>query len=310
MSDPELDDLLDDALDDFDKAKQAAAAASSAPRAATASASGAPLPSFPPNAAGDAFSEDAFADMFSKELEKMMEGFSLDPSLAQSLSQVAQQFVADSGAPSAASSGSTAGAKPSGGAAGSSSSASGVKTSVAQTLEELEKNARSLEEGGDVSLFGDDALVNSLVAEFEKALGGGEGGFPGMDQMLEGLISKEMLYPPFKDLTDKFPAWLAENEATVDPAQASKYHSQYVIATRIVAHFDAEAESDPREVKSQRIQDVMELLQELQDYGPMPKEIIGDMLPGMQFDDAGNPRLPQMPDGLGPAEGADPCKMM
>jgi len=47
---------------------------------------------------------------------------------------------------------------------------------------------------------------------------------------------------------------------------------------------------------------VMDLMQKMQSYGPPPKEIMSGLLPGVQFDQDGMPKLPDMGGQPGSAE--------
>lgn len=52
---------------------------------------------------------------------------------------------------------------------------------------------------------------------------------------------------------------------------------------------ESETESDTQEVKKQRFEKVLGLMQQLQDYGHPPTDLVGDVGPGFQFDSQGNP---------------------
>lgn len=57
--------------------------------------------------------------------------------------------------------------------------------------------------------------------------------FPFMQGMMQSLLSKEVLYPPLKDLVDKYPAWLDEKRATLPPADLAKYEKQLDLMRKV-----------------------------------------------------------------------------
>lgn len=44
-----------------------------------------------------------------------------------------------------------------------------------------------------------------------------------MQGMMQSLLSKEVLYPSLKDILEKFPEWLRENESKLSPADKERY---------------------------------------------------------------------------------------
>ena len=63
---------------------------------------------------------------------------------------------------------------------------------------------------------------------------------PIMETMMQGLLSKELLYPPLKDLQNKFPDWLADNrDSTLSEDEYVRFNNQYTVVKRICAEFEA-----------------------------------------------------------------------
>jgi hypothetical protein len=46
---------------------------------------------------------------------------------------------------------------------------------------------------------------------------------PCLQELLNMMVSKSVLYEPVKDLSDKFPAWLQCNASTTPPADMERY---------------------------------------------------------------------------------------
>jgi len=56
---------------------------------------------------------------------------------------------------------------------------------------------------------------------------------PFMQGMMEHLLSKEILYPSLKELSDKYPAWLEEHKATLDPSDLQRYTKQSELMQKV-----------------------------------------------------------------------------
>lgn len=137
-----------------------------------------------------------------------------------------------------------------------------------------------------------------LGSEEEGAMGGL---FPLMQVMLENILSKEVLYPPMKEITEKYPDWLADHRSTLSEEDFTRYNKQYDIMKQVVELYEEEQESDSEEVKGQRFEKIVIFMQKLQEMGQPPKDLVGDMGPMINFDGAGNPVLPDVSSFLGAA---------
>ena len=56
---------------------------------------------------------------------------------------------------------------------------------------------------------------------------------PMMEKMMKSLLSKDLLYPAIKDLSDKYPEWLAENRSKLTEPEYEKYNKQFDISLQI-----------------------------------------------------------------------------
>lgn len=106
---------------------------------------------------------------------------------------------------------------------------------------------------------------------------GGEGGDMDMSKllvdMLEQLSSKEVLYEPIKDLNTKFPDYLKEKKDSLSEAEYENFSKQYEITTSIVSIFENPNFSDEDKEKRDEVNSLLEQLQEL---GQPPTELVGD----------------------------------
>ncbi|KAL4251144.1 Pex19 protein [Abortiporus biennis] len=134
---------------------------------------------------------------------------------------------------------------------------------------------------------------NDLFEEMMKGLGEGgesEEELTGiLESMMTQLMSKDVLYEPLKELGEKFPAYLAENESTMKPEDKKRYLSQQTVVTKIVSIFESVKYSD--EDPEQGAQ-VVALMNEMQSFGSPPPEIMGPLPPGLDVGPDGLPKLP------------------
>ena len=113
--------------------------------------------------------------------------------------------------------------------------------------------------------------------------------------MMEQLTNKEMLFEPMKELSEKFPAWLKENDpfsASTSTAASKKKQSppklsqpdferftrQEQIVQDIVGKFEEKGYSD-EDPKCREF--IWEKMQEMQAEGAPPEDLIANPFPGM-----------------------------
>ncbi|XP_060112673.1 peroxisomal biogenesis factor 19, partial [Heteronotia binoei] len=169
-----------------------------------------------------------------------------------------------------------------------------------ETLSGLAKNATELQ--------------NSTVAEEELAKtmeglcleeGEGEGNLlPLMQSIMQNLLSKDVLYPSLKEITEKYPEWLRSHRDSLPKEQYDKYREQHGIMGKICEQFEAERPTDGDTEHKARFELVLDLMQQLQDLGHPPKELAGESPPGLNFDLEGL----NLPDGAN--AGGDQCRIM
>lgn len=87
---------------------------------------------------------------------------------------------------------------------------------------------------------------------------------PFMQGMMQGLLSKEVLYPSLKDILDKFPGWLTENDSKLTPEDKERYNKQKDLMQQVCSELEAENQDDSADVKRRRFEKVLGLMQKLQ----------------------------------------------
>lgn len=148
-----------------------------------------------------------------------------------------------------------------------------------ETMERLKKSGDTIDEQikNDQSSGKPEDMLTQLLA----GLGGP--GAPGGDgdldmskllvDMLEQLSSREVLCEPIKDLHSKFPDYLKEKKGKISDEEHANYTKQYEISGEIVAIFDAPDFNDEDKEKREKVNSLLESLQEL---GQPPTELVGD----------------------------------
>ncbi|KAG7882774.1 hypothetical protein KL938_003197 [Ogataea parapolymorpha] len=178
---------------------------------------------------------------------------------------------------------------------GSSSPQPATKNNFQDVISETINRLKESGEQVDKSIKeedGNDELITSLLKSLDlnldlKGLDGQNGGVEDVGnllvEMLEKLSSKNVLYEPLNDLYQKFPAWL-ENPENRQDENYSKYQQQYAVIKEIISTFDL---PDHEDKKNKDI--INTKLEELQELGMPPKELLNDDLKFLNF--GGNSEL-------------------
>lgn len=155
-------------------------------------------------------------------------------------------------------------------------------STISQTIQGLSQGAENLQ-----NPFNEADIMNM----FGNLGGQGEQNafLPFMQGMMQSLLSKEVLYPSLKDILSKYPDWLKNNEATLSAEDKERYIKQQELMQKVCEELEGEKDEDSAEVKKERFDKVLALMQTLQDHGQPPTDIVADAGPTVPFDQAGNP---------------------
>jgi peroxin-19 len=138
---------------------------------------------------------------------------------------------------------------------------------IRRTMERMQASGEQASAAANEASSSSEAdMLEALLKEMAAA-GGGDGDGAGEEEfskmllgMMEQLTNKEILYEPMKDLHDKFPAWLKENEGKVPKTDWDRYLEQQRLVTEIVGRFEREGYTDEnpedREFVVERMQKV------------------------------------------------------
>lgn len=91
---------------------------------------------------------------------------------------------------------------------------------------------------------------------------------PQIFDLMQNLLSKELLYPALKDLSPKFEEWLQKNLATLSKEDRRRYKKQLSKIHAIIDVFDDEALED-----QERFEKNLELMEQMQSLGAPPEEL-------------------------------------
>ena len=119
--------------------------------------------------------------------------------------------------------------------------------------------------GGGEGAGGEDAMMKAWM---EQMAANQQGMQQMMDTMLQNLLSKETLYEPMVDLSQKYPVWIKKNKKKISDEDVIRYEAQLVKIRAIIQAFDDE-EKD--------FQKIVTLLQEMQAFGMPPDEIMKEL---------------------------------
>uniref|UniRef100_A0A060T1P4 ARAD1C22286p n=1 Tax=Blastobotrys adeninivorans TaxID=409370 RepID=A0A060T1P4_BLAAD len=234
-----------------------------------------------PSSGAAADLDEEFAKKLKLGVDQLLAEMGDDPEAKQSFEALMAGISQSTGSDGAT------GAKGTGSsAAPSSSSAGGFQDTISQTMNRLKESRQDLDE--QQSQFSSEAdFLAKMMKELESASGSGDGMDMTnlLDEMLQELSSKEILYEPIKEMNDKYPAWLEKNGNSLPKDELERYKKQQKIVREICQKFEAPDYSDSDAETRKFITDRM---QEMQDSGAPPQALMGDLaagaIPGLEGD--------------------------
>ena len=231
------------------------------------------MSSAPTNSSTGASADQFNEEELMKQFEAMMAGFGGPPPTSSSSSS------APTAGPSSSKAASTSSGKP-----------GNFNDAIAATmakLKESDASATAETASSDNPFAGLSGAEGEEMAKLLAALGGSgdlsglEGAMdnPELTKMLEGmmdeLMSRDILYEPLKELRDKYPSYLnGPDSRDISEDDRKRYEQQSTYIHEIVAIFEEPGYDAKDKVKAGRVQ---ELMNQMQDCGSPPKEIVGDM---------------------------------
>uniref|UniRef100_A0A914W4Q1 Peroxin-19 n=1 Tax=Plectus sambesii TaxID=2011161 RepID=A0A914W4Q1_9BILA len=115
---------------------------------------------------------------------------------------------------------------------------------------------------------------------------------PFMAGLMASFLSKDMMYAPVKEMVDKYPTYLQENEEKLDKDTVERYKKQLDIMQKICHEYENEADEKDQEACMRQFDTITQLMQQMQTCGYPPEELVGGLPPGWSFDaSTGMPKL-------------------
>jgi len=155
---------------------------------------------------------------------------------------------------------------------------------IREAMERLKKSDETLQ--SSAASDGDD--LQKLLESFGDA--GADDDLHGiLEGMMGQLMSKDVLYEPLKELHDKFPEYMKDNEKKLKNSDKTRYESQIVTIAKILTVFEDPTYSDE---DSQKSTEIVSLMSEMQALGSPPEELMGPLPPGLGLGTDGTPSIP------------------
>jgi peroxin-19 len=124
----------------------------------------------------------------------------------------------------------------------------------------------------------DEAMLERVLQQLDA-----EPGMQGaMQELVQQIMSKDVLYEPMVELRDKYPQWLAANQLSLSSEDRARYTRQHQLIGMICQEYER------TDVNYDRLTDLMAAVQEL---GQPPREIVSQLAPDFPLDAAGQPQV-------------------
>ncbi|KAL5532238.1 PEX19 [Sanghuangporus sanghuang] len=167
------------------------------------------------------------------------------------------------------------------------------QSSILQAMEKLKDSDSTLHTDASSAAAASDDPLEALLSQLSSGLdesGEDNGDLQDMlETMMQQLMSKEVLYEPLKELHDKFPGYLSENEQKLSSEDKTRYQNQMTRISAIVKIFEDPSYKEDNQEKGTQI---VSLMNEMQSFGSPPSEIMGPLPPGLDLGSDGAPKLP------------------
>jgi peroxin-19 len=153
-----------------------------------------------------------------------------------------------------------------------------IAESTRESTDNLFNAASSAAAGGDANVppgEADEAMLERVLQQLDSE--------PGMMQeLVQQILSKDVLYEPMVELRDKYPQWLAANQLSLSSEDRARYARQHQLIGMICQEYES------ADVNYDRLTDLMGAVQQL---GQPPREIVSQLAPDFPLDADGQPQV-------------------
>lgn len=150
-------------------------------------------------------------------------------------------------------------------------------------------------------------VITRMMEEFER-LGAKDDFDSIVENMMKQILAKEIMYIPMRQICERFPHWLGHNKARLGPQQYEMYGKMYQTFQHMVMVYETEPSNFGK---------LAALMQELQEYGMPPGDLIKEVAPGIELSPDGTPMMsnvapgmPPLPVGGAAGDGVPACTIM
>lgn len=144
----------------------------------------------------------------------------------------------------------------------------GANAAEPQLADSLTEALKSLKEGSDI--LQEPIPPEGLSGMFQGLQLDEDGGdnpfLPVMQGMMQSLLSAEVLLPSLKELLEKYPTWMQENETKITAEDKERYAKQQELFKIICAELEKEKPTDSAEVKNERFKVVLKHMQKVNSF--------------------------------------------
>jgi peroxin-19 len=275
--DEDLDAILNSTLEDMEKAEKQMPPRTPTPASVPATPTATPAAGPPSDK-----NMEAFTEQLSKLMLDMSKGNG-DPE--KLLEDLMKQVEAPEPSPS----------PPTPGAPSPSPGADPVQENLMRTISSLAESAQKLSrDPSQPAGPNDEAMLNQMMEQFahDPSLQGL------MEGMMQQLLGKDLLYNPMKELRDKYVIYLEHHQTTIPAAEGEKYRKQLEYIKQICIVYETDEKNT---------QKIAQLMQEMQEHGQPPPELLKDL----GGDETGENSLQTLLGGGGGGDGKNPnCLVM
>ncbi|KAL3724158.1 hypothetical protein ACJRO7_036217 [Eucalyptus globulus] len=144
-----------------------------------------------------------------------------------------------------------------------------VTEALDKLREQTRETVRGLESVPGADDLGGNAMLDEWVKQFEE-LAGTQDMESMMENMMQHLLSKEILHEPMKEIGEKYPKWLEDHKATLSKEDSDRFSHQY----QLIKDLNEVYEKDPNNITK-----IVELMQKMQECGQPPNDIVRELAP-------------------------------
>lgn len=153
---------------------------------------------------------------------------------------------------------------------------------ASEALEKLTRETREAVRGlesatGGIGGLDDEGMMEDFVKQFEE-FAGAQDMDSIVEKMMKQLLSKEILHEPMKDIVEKYPKWLEDNKSKISKEEHERYSNQLELMLKL---------NDVYEHEPENMSKIFEIMQNMQECGQPPSDLVQDIVPDLDLSKLG-----------------------